>query len=326
MSEEKKYFVDPGEAVGIIAAQSIGEPGTQMTMKTFHYAGVAEFAVPQGLSRFIELVDVIKNPDVVITWIYLKDGKNEKKVIKFAKEIEETRIADIARVDTDVINKKIIITPNQDMDVPFEDLVEKIKENIKKQIKVKNNVIEIKVEDSIKNMLKISEKIREILVKGIPGIKKAAVLKNGDEYYIQAEGQNLRELFKLKEVDITRTYSNNIKEVESVLGIEAARNILLQEMKSVLDNNNLPVDIRHLMLVADLMSYDGTVKPIGRQGISGEKVSVLARAAFENTVKHLLEAAIKGDEDPLRGVTENIIIGQPTPVGTGMVKIKMVIK
>ncbi len=326
MSEEKKYLVDPGEAVGIIAAQSIGEPGTQMTMKTFHYAGVAEFAVPQGLSRFIELVDVIKNPDVVITWIYLKDGKSGKKVIKFAKEIEETRIADIARVDTDVINKKIIITPNENIDVSFEDIVEKIKENIKKPIKIKNNVIEIKVEDSIKNMLKISEKIREILVKGIPGIKKAAVLKNGDEYYIQAEGQNLRELFKLKEVDITRTYSNNIKEVESVLGIEAARNILLQEMKNVLDNNNLPVDIRHLMLVADLMSYDGTVKPIGRQGISGEKISVLARAAFENTVKHLLEAAIKGDEDPLKGVTENIIIGQPTPVGTGMVKIKMVIK
>jgi len=91
----------------------------------------------------------------------------------------------------------------------------------------------------------------------------------------------------------------------------------------VLEEQGLDVDIRHVMLVADIMTSTGDVKQIGRHGISGEKSSVLARAAFEITVPNIVEAAITGESDPLKGVTENVIVGQSIPIGTGLVDIYM---
>src|SRR3989449_1807326 len=83
----------------------------------------------------------------------------------------------------------------------------------------------------------------------------------------------------------------------------------------------LKVDIRHIMLVSDMMTNDGDVKAIGRHGISGRKSSVLARAAFEITAHHLLHAAITGEVDALDGVAENVIVGQPVTLGTGAVNL-----
>jgi len=112
-------------------------------------------------------------------------------------------------------------------------------------------------------------------------------------------------------------------EIAEVLGIEAARVAMIQEAMGVLEEQGLEVDVRHVMLVADLMTLTGQIRQIGRHGVSGEKDSVLARAAFEVTVKHLLEAAVAGEADKLRGVTENVIIGQVIPVGTGVVELLM---
>ena len=91
----------------------------------------------------------------------------------------------------------------------------------------------------------------------------------------------------------------------------------------VLEMQNLNVDKRHCMLLADAMTMGGDINSIGRHGLSGEKAGVLARAAFEETVKHLINAAVRGEDDKLIGVTENIIVGQTVPVGTGLVKLKM---
>jgi DNA-directed RNA polymerase beta' subunit len=124
-------------------------------------------------------------------------------------------------------------------------------------------------------------------------------------------------------VDPTRTTTNNIHEIERTLGIEAARNAIVEEAMSVLEEQGLDVDIRHIMLVADIMTATGSVRQIGRHGVSGEKPSVLARAAFEITVPNIVEAAIRGESDPLKGVTENVIVGQSIPVGTGLVDIYM---
>ncbi len=120
---------------------------------------------------------------------------------------------------------------------------------------------------------------------------------------------------------MTRTITNNIHEIYEVFGIEAARNSLIKEATDTLREQGLTVDVRHIMLVADIMTVDGEVKAIGRHGISGEKASVLARAAFEVTVNHLLDAGIRGDIDELRGVTENVIIGQPIKLGTGHIDL-----
>jgi DNA-directed RNA polymerase subunit A" len=106
-----------------------------------------------------------------------------------------------------------------------------------------------------------------------------------------------------------------------VLGIEAARNAIIYEAVSTLNEQGILVDVRHLMLVADMMTMDGEVKQIGRHGIAGEKESVLSRAAFEVTVNHLLDAAVANEVDELNGVTENVIVGQPIQLGTGDVKL-----
>lgn len=109
-----------------------------------------------------------------------------------------------------------------------------------------------------------------------------------------------------------------------MLGIEAARNAIIDEIVSTMREQGLEVDVRHIMLVADMMTLDGVIRPIGRHGIVGEKASVLARAAFEITTQHLFAAAERGGEvDPLNGVVENVLIGQPVPVGTGIVKLAM---
>ena len=122
-------------------------------------------------------------------------------------------------------------------------------------------------------------------------------------------------------VDTTRTRTNNISEISQVLGIEAARNAIIHEALSTLAEQGILVDVRHIMLVADMMCMDGEVKQIGRHGIAGEKESVLSRAAFEVTVNHLLDAAVANEVDELSGVTENVIVGQPIQLGTGDVKL-----
>ena len=157
------------------------------------------------------------------------------------------------------------------------------------------------------------------------GIERVVIKKEKDtnEYVLYSEGTNLPEVLRIPGVDVSRTSSNHIHEVAQTLGVEAARNAIIEEASKVLDEQGLDVDIRHIMLVADLMTVSGEIRQIGRHGISGEKESVLARAAFEVTVKHLIEAAVKGEEDNLRGITENVIVGQLIPVGTGAIDLLM---
>ncbi|MCY0883909.1 MAG: DNA-directed RNA polymerase subunit A'', partial [Acidianus infernus] len=149
------------------------------------------------------------------------------------------------------------------------------------------------------------------------------VQKRGDEYVIITDGSNLEGVLGIKGVDASRIETNNLHEVENVLGIEAARELITREIKKVLDEQGLDVDIRHVELVADIMTRTGEVRQIGRHGVTGEKTSVFAKAAFEVTVKHLLDAAARGDVEEFRGVVENIIIGQPIKLGTGMVELLM---
>ena len=99
--------------------------------------------------------------------------------------------------------------------------------------------------------------------------------------------------------------------------------MIIQEAHNTLSEQGLNVDLRHIMLVADVMTADGTVRAIGRHGVSGEKSSVLSRAAFEITVNHLLLASQRGEFDKLNGVAENIIVGQPVNLGTGAVELAM---
>ncbi len=339
--EYENSLIEPGEPVGTVAAQSIGEPGTQMTLRTFHYAGVRELNVTLGLPRFIELVDARREPSTPMMTIYLDEEHrySEEKAKEVARRIEFTRIVNVAsEIDIDLARFAIVVKLDpvmlNDKGVTV-DQVKKVLEKLKLgEVKEDPNdpytllvMLEPSEMVSIIDLQKKRDKILNAKIKGIKKIRRviiqSTVVDGKTEYYLITEGSNLKEVLDVPGVDAKRVRTNNIHEIEEVLGIEAARLALIEEMKNVLDEQGLDVDIRHLMLVADIMTHTGRVRQIGRHGVSGEKSSVLARAAFEMTSQNLFDAAVRGEEDNLRGVTETVIVGGVINMGTGMVELYM---
>ncbi len=328
----EKSLVDPGEAVGTIAAQSLGEPGTQMTLNTFHYAGVADINVTLGLPRIIEIVDARKDPNTPVMRIYLDEEIREsrEKAEDIVKEIEGTTIESISKsMKIDVINMSIVVELDtykmEKQGLTIEDIKEKLYKLKKvESIEDEDNFLTLKAGDvSLMELRKFFNRVKGHQLKGIKNVKRALIKKEAEEYVIYTEGSNLGEAFKIPGVDLSRSISNDINEIQRVLGIEAARRAIVDEIRKVLEEQGLEVDIRHIMLLSDLMTMEGEIKQIGRHGISGEKASILARASFEVTTNHLMKAAKFGEIDALSGVTENVIIGQPIPMGTGNVKLIM---
>ncbi len=337
-----RAIVDPGEPVGTVAAQSIGEPGTQMTLRTFHYAGVKELNVTLGLPRLIELVDARKTPETPMMEIHLDEEHkyDREKAIEVARRIEMTRIENVVDVvDISIATKQLVIKLDpimlQDKGLTRDDIIRVLSKSKSLAGKVNPDpddpytiIIDMPTKDPIKAQ-KFRDRILRMKLKGIKDIKKVIPqkrkdLETGREYYVLiTDGTNLAAVMKVEGVDPTHTKSNSVHEIENVLGIEAAREALVREIKNTLDEQGLDVDIRHIMLLADMMTRTGVVRQIGRHGVAGEKPSVLARAAFEVTVKHLFDASARGEVDLIRGVTENVIIGQLAPVGTAKVQLKM---
>ena len=323
--------IDPYEAVGIIAAQSIGEPGTQMTMRTFHFAGVREMNVTLGLPRLIEIVDARRIPSTPSMTVYLNRDieDDEEAVLKVVKELENTTIIDVADIITDVAEMVLTIKPDQArmkerlvLPSDLAQALEKMKGITVIKGETEDNVIVKPQQESFKKLYQVQEQLKELTIKGITGIKRAIARKQNDgKWIIYTQGSNLKDVLQLDEIDSTRTYTNDIIEIANVLGIEAGRNAIFRESANTLAEQGLIVDQRHLMLVSDMMTFSGTVRAVGRQGISGRKSSVLARAAFEITTKHLLRAGLLGEIDPLTGVAENIIVGQPITLGTGAINL-----
>ncbi len=325
MEKYEAAKIQPCEAVGVVSAQSIGEPGTQMTMRTFHYAGVAEINVTLGLPRLIEIVDARKTPSTPMMTIYLERdyAYDREKARELAWKIEATHITALGSLSTDITEMKIMVELNkkalQQRNITIEDIADKIEEVLGVGVEVADNTLTLRPEEpSYRQLLQLEKRLKSITLKGIKGIKRVIIRKEeGEEYVLYTEGSALKEVLEIEGVDATRTRTNNINEIYEVMGIEAARAALIHEAMDTLNEQGLTVDIRHIMLVADIMTVDGEVKPIGRHGVSGEKASVLARAAFEVTVNHILDSGMSGEVDELRGVTENVIVGQPIKLGTG---------
>ena len=329
----EKALIEPGEAVGTIAAQSIGEPGTQMTLKTFHFAGVAEFTVTQGLPRLIEIVDARRNPSTPMTEVYLDDDHrvDVEKAKEVARKIELTRVENIAsNIGIDLSEMEIIIDIDLDLmhdkGLTLEFVADTIAKSRKVEVRTEGNTIIVNPKlESIKDLQKAQVKIRQLKIKGMANIKRTQISKDPEkgEFVIYTEGTDFVNTLRIPGVDQTRIYTNHTYEIAETLGIEAARNAIIKEAIEVLKAQGLDVDLRHITLVADLMTANGDVRQIGRHGISGEKASVLARASFEITVKHLLEACLTGEADQLKGITENVIVGQVIPLGTGAIDLMM---
>jgi len=325
--------IEPREAVGIVAAQSIGEPGTQMTMRTFHYAGVGAIYITLGLPRIIEIADARKKLSTPTMTIRLEDecASDRSNAERLAMEIQETHVTDICTVRSSLEDMSIWLTPNEremaKRYITLQDLESKLKEVAQDMLVEQSKEGQLRIyggSQTFHELAKLEDTIAKTPVKGIEGIRRVLARREPrGEYVLYTVGSELKKLKnqKIEGVNFNRTVTNNIAEIAEILGIEAARNAIIEEMLGTLKEQGLDVDPRHITLIADAMTMDGEVKQIGRHGIAGEKASVLSRAAFEVTVDNLLDAAVYGERDELKGVTENVIVGQPIKLGTGAVEL-----
>ncbi|MBN2881276.1 DNA-directed RNA polymerase subunit A'' [Candidatus Woesearchaeota archaeon] len=331
VAEYNKSKVDAGESVGIISAESIGEPGTQMTLNTFHFAGVAEMNVTVGLPRIIEILDGRKTIKTPMMEIYLNAPYNQGQGVKeLAKRIKETSLNEFLKeLEMDIGSMALEIIFDAAKLEEYELSVGKIAKILAKSLKQSTlkegeNSLTIKLgakSATLSNLYKLKEKIKGVHVSGIKGITQVLPIKKETEYMIMTAGSNLKEIFKKTWCDTSRTTSNDVYQIQTLLGVEAARQSIVNEVYKVIESQGLNVDIRHIMLVADTMCASGEVKGITRYGVVSQKSSVLARASFETPIKHLVGASLVGEIDKLDSVIENVMLNQMIPVGTGLPKL-----
>tara|TARA_Y100000310_G_scaffold260387_1_gene269279 strand:- start:1892 stop:5320 length:3429 start_codon:yes stop_codon:yes gene_type:complete len=322
--KHKNILVSPGEAIGLISAQSFGESSTQMVLNVFHAAGVAEMQVTQGLPRIIEIFDARKLPKTPMMKIYLdKNNNNEKSSKIIAEKIKEIKLKEtISNISIDFASKKIKIGVDlkalKSAHISFEKAIEVLNEKGFETKKLSDGIILDMSKEDFKSIYKTKEKIKEVILTGTKKISQVLVVKQGKDYVILTAGSNLKDILKFNGVDTTRTISNDIHEIANVLGIEAARQAIINEIQDVIISQGLNVDKKHGMLIADTMVSSGAVKGITRMGIISNKSSILARASFETPIPHFIQATKTGTKDKLASVIENIILNQSVPIGTGL--------
>ena len=400
----EKSRISPGEMVGAVAAQSIGEPATQMTLNTFHYAGVsAKSNVTRGIPRLTELLGVTKNLKSPSTTIHLKDtfSSNQSKSQYVKNKLEYTVIKDIiiksqifydpknTIYQTDIEEDKGILEIYNDFlsiqngeDFNYEETSPWIiRFTFNKEIMMENGIVmediylalmdydidklnfvysddnskeligrvSIKADiqgdiDPFQNgledqtdIISIFKSIQEdilnnVVIKGIKNItnivmseKKTYIKENYEivphkSWILETDGVNLLNIFNSEYVDPENTFSNDIIEIYDVLGIEAARNMLIEEITSVMSDASY-INAKHINLLCDIMTNKGYLTSINRQGINRGDIGPLAKCSFEDTTDQLIKASIFGEKDKLNGVSSNIMMGQTIHAGTGLCNI-----
>ena len=346
--------INEGESVGTIAAQSIGEPVTQMTLNTFHSAGISEKNVTLGVPRLKELINVTKNIKSPTMYIHL-DKDNNTDIQKISSELEYTNLKKYVTsyfiyFDKDLLDfensyynlsidfkfdSKWCIVLNVDEKLIVKDYLSMIKITTILNMNVKNIwctsnfesdnncVIVIRIIKNIYDyetvIIMINKVLNDITIKGIDNVQKVYINNNK----LETDGTNLMAILENNNILIDKynSYSNDILEVYELLGVEATRNILLKEMKNVIEFDGSYVNYRHLALLLDTMTYKGGVMAITRHGINRIDTGPLMRCSFEETVNVLTNAAMYSQRDNVKGVTENIMLGKLSTVGTGMMKL-----
>lgn len=331
LEEYENSLAEAGENVGIIAAESIGEPSTQMTLNTFHLAGVAEMNVTVGLPRIIEILDAKKIIPTPMMEVYIKkEFRTEEKVKLFAEQIKERTLKEvISDISINLVDVQIEVKFNEKKlkELSFDEatIIKTLQKSIKTyEVKKIEDIVVLKPkskDEDLNVLYFLREKLKSIYVTGIKGIHQVLPVKRDDEFLIITGGTNLKEILKYDFVDTTRTISNHPIEIAEVLGIEAGRQAIINEIFKVIESQGLNIDIRHIMLVADTMCNYGSIKGITRFGIVNQKPSILAKASFETPLKHIINASLINDKDELNSVIENVMINQPVPTGTGVPKL-----
>ncbi|KAM0788234.1 hypothetical protein ACM66B_001388 [Microbotryomycetes sp. NB124-2] len=341
--------VEPGTAVGAIGAQSIGEPGTQMTLKTFHFAGVASMNVTLGVPRMKEIINAAKtiSTPIITAKLAREDDELAARIVK--ARIEKTYLGDIASViATNYTESGQFVSIHIDMEAIYrlqlEVTIHSIKDSIvaAPKLKIKDGDVNVVPEhnlihiyasgvppgDVYHRLLWLRRLLPEVAVKGAPNLHRAVIQKevSGPKPVnkLLVEGEGLREVMTTDGVIGTETKSNHIMEVERILGIEAARSTIIEQIHYTMSSHGLGIDPRHLMLLGDVMCFKGEVLGITRFGVAKMKGSVLMLASFERTTDHLFDAAFNARRDPIQGVSECIILGSPANnVGTALPALVM---
>jgi DNA-directed RNA polymerase subunit A' len=316
--------VEAAEAVGILTAQSFGEASTQMVLNTFHMAGVSEMQITAGLPRLIEIFDARRTPSSPKMEIFLnKEFNNEKAAKTFAEKIKEVKVKEISsEINLNFGEKKIEIKIDnkglRQTHTSLKTVVERLN-FLGFSVKEKQDSLVLSAESmSFKEIYKLKEKLKETIISGVKKVGQVLVVKREGNYVIITLGTNLEDILKFKEVDASKTISNDLHEVADIFGIEVARRLIINEISDTINAQGLDIDKRHMRLIADAMTNTGTVRGVTRMGIIAQKSSILARATFETPVKQFVNASIKGERENLSSVIENIILNQPVPVGTGL--------
>ena len=348
-----KSKITPGEAVGAVAAQSIGEPGTQMTLKTFHFAGVASMNITQGVPRIKEIINSTKIISTPVIFAKLINESNLLAVRAVKGRIEKTKLIDILEYIAEVIdNNGVYLKLKVDWDTinkfQLEINIHNIKDAIlntpKLKLKDKNIIIlenmficiysyDVSRENLYFSLQIIKRKLNDVIVCGINSVTRAVINSNDMNYSnnnvssktiysLAIEGTGLDKVMITPGVDFRHCISNNILEVERVLGIEAARLTIINEIKTTFGGHGILVDNRHLKLIADLMTFKGNVLGITRFGISKVRESTLMLASFEKTTDVLFDSSYQSKADPIEGVSDCILVGRMIPIGTGLFKLK----
>ena len=393
-----KSIIQPGEMVGPIAAQSIGEPATQMTLNTFHFAGVsAKSNVTRGIPRLRELLHVTKSIKSPSDTIYLHEtySKDKNKAQFIKNKLEYTRFRDIVltcKIYYDPIDGKTLLKEDvglvklykmfkdfesedtnfipwiirftfdkekmMDSGIVMEDInymfikwaelgddIDRIKfvysdDNAKElvgRLSIVNNQEDEYINgisdqsDIVSSLKDLTEEFMNVnVIKGINNIsnivmsqENISIMKNNEIvndkiWKLETDGTNLLDVINCDYVDETKTYSNDINEIYNLLGIEAARNILIDQMIEVFDEY---INMRHINILCEVMTSRGNLVSIDRHGINSGDTGPLAKCSFEDTTEQLIKAGIFGDRDKLKGVSSNIMMGQIIPAGTGMCDI-----
>lgn len=408
-SIESKFLaaaVAPGEMVGVLAAQSIGEPATQMTLNTFHFTGVSAKNVTLGVPRLKEILNVskeIKTPSMTIyqvpenaenqatakalrsrvtftalrhvteSWELWYDPDIKSTIIPEDEDFVESywMLEDDTESVEDAQSKwllRIVLSRRKllDKDLTINDVVNKMKDEHKNAIAVlasdaNSPVPTIRIRlagDAFMSMAESEDKdsdatqhdevlkrfmnnmLDNLKFRGVEGIERAFIdkkdrskllpdgsvkMKTTDDAYkehtLETSGSAFKAVLGIEGVDASRTYTNKFTEVLTVLGIEACRAAIYRELSNVLSFDGSYVNARHIGILCDVMTNRGYIMAVTRHGINKSDTGALMRCSFEQTVEILLEAAAAGELDDCQGVSENLILGQVAPVGTGVMDI-----
>ena len=216
--EYLKAKIQPGESIGIITAESFGEPGTQMILRVFHFAGVAEMSLSLGLARLIELFDARKTPSTPLTTIYLKHGYKTDldKVKLIAATIKETKLKDITdEFSFNLTQFRIEIALNKkemrELKITENHVVNTLKEAFSELDVKYDDILKIKPKEkeSLSILYKLKEKLKDATIKGVKGVSQVTPVRRESDYIIYCTTDNLKKIFEVEGVDVNNTITNN---------------------------------------------------------------------------------------------------------------------